>query len=542
MHKTEPKKRDSRASQKRRDIIITSVIAVMLLAGALVFATAKLGLRMPFAPPTAEEALAAAVKKDAKNLFANIAAEFAQIELKTGEKEGTPVPGSKFTQLAAALSSDTALADGTLTPTQPALKTDLNGDGQTDALQIYTAKADDSAALIALAALTQKEGDPRILPAVALGSNLKIEELKDVNSSAHLLAAAATGEQIKYVFTASETNLNTQINTDASAAKNVEKSLIRAEKFPAEGKTPGEGENLEYTLRGKIELGRPAALEVNIPTTHTLIITQKGTAAFQVIDDKSAVLEGGSEESQKSADSKELEIKRPGKFSIIVQAVETVVADVDLHLTLKAKPKPKPPPQAAVEQVGYPTHDAAGRPILYLTFDDGPSRYTVQILDLLKQYGAKATFFWIGSSIGAGRDVMERAKAEGHTIGNHTWSHPDLTKLKDPELNAEIDKAQAVNGKSTCLRPPYGATNAHTKSVFAAKGLREILWDVDTLDWQKPGAGTIANTILNQSRPGYVVLMHDGGGERTQTVAAVAAVLPQLAAQGYVFHPVPDCR
>ena len=183
-----------------------------------------------------------------------------------------------------------------------------------------------------------------------------------------------------------------------------------------------------------------------------------------------------------------------------------------------------------------------GSRVVYLTFDDGPSRHTPAVLELLARAHAKATFFVVGSHAAANAAGLRAIQAGGHKIGNHTWSHPQLTRLSPNEIRSEIARTDAAVGFSaTCVRPPYGATNGTVAATIAAVGKRSVLWSVDSLDWTQPGAEQIADTIVSQVRPGSIVLMHDGGGDRQQSVAALAIVLDSLAAQGYSFRSLPSC-
>ena len=93
----------------------------------------------------------------------------------------------------------------------------------------------------------------------------------------------------------------------------------------------------------------------------------------------------------------------------------------------------------------------------------------------------------------------------------------------------------------TCLRPPFGMVDAKVRAAAAARGLRLVLWNVDTDDWAKPGVASIEKELLKHAKPGHTVLMHDGGGDRSQTLAALKVVLPQLVARGYRFDSVPGC-
>ena len=177
---------------------------------------------------------------------------------------------------------------------------------------------------------------------------------------------------------------------------------------------------------------------------------------------------------------------------------------------------------------------------MYLTFDDGPGTSTRQVLDLLARYDAKATFFTIGSAAAAQAALTRRIVRDGHAIGNHTFSHADLTRLSPGEFAAEVERAEVtirrITGTTTrWLRPPYGATNATVRSLAAAHGYRLALWDVDPQDWRRPGATRIASIVVANVRPGRIVLLHDGGGDRAQTVAALRQILATLSARGYAF-------
>jgi peptidoglycan/xylan/chitin deacetylase (PgdA/CDA1 family) len=187
---------------------------------------------------------------------------------------------------------------------------------------------------------------------------------------------------------------------------------------------------------------------------------------------------------------------------------------------------------------------AAG--VVYLTFDDGPTpAWTPQVLDLLARYRARATFFVVGRSAATWPGLVRRAYASGHGVGNHTWNHRRLTGLRGAGLAAEVGATSAVIGRATgarprCLRPPYGTVDAASAYQARALGLRLTMWDVDPYDWRRPGAGVIAGRVLSRVRSGDVVLLHDGGGDRSQTVAALRQVLASLSARGFRFRAL--CR
>ncbi|GAA3552291.1 polysaccharide deacetylase family protein [Kribbella ginsengisoli] len=180
---------------------------------------------------------------------------------------------------------------------------------------------------------------------------------------------------------------------------------------------------------------------------------------------------------------------------------------------------------------------ASGKKVLYFTFDDGPDPvWTPQVLEVLAKYGAHATFFELGSMQAEHPELKEQVLAAGNSIGSHSISHAQLTKVSAAKRHHEIFDGPA----SKCFRPPYGAENAKVKADIKAAGMRPVLWDVDTLDWQKPGKQAIVNSILTTVHNGSVILMHDAGGNRSQTVAALDQVLETLQAQGYAFAAM-DC-
>ncbi|MFF0269649.1 polysaccharide deacetylase family protein [Kribbella sp. NPDC004536] len=174
--------------------------------------------------------------------------------------------------------------------------------------------------------------------------------------------------------------------------------------------------------------------------------------------------------------------------------------------------------------------------VLYLTFDDGPQHeWTPKVLQVLRKHKAQATFFVLGIQVAQYPELIAAERAAGHHIGNHTYDHKTLTLLPDAKIRQEI----AMGIKSKCLRPPGGGTNAKVEALGAAYHQRQVLWDVDTKDWEKPGAAHIEHAILAGARPGAIILMHDGGGNRSQTVAALDQALTKLTKQGYTYRALP---
>ncbi|WP_410784723.1 polysaccharide deacetylase family protein [Kribbella sp. C-35] len=181
---------------------------------------------------------------------------------------------------------------------------------------------------------------------------------------------------------------------------------------------------------------------------------------------------------------------------------------------------------------------------VYLTFDDGPSpRYTAQILKILQTYHVPATFFEVGQNVKRYPATTRRVDQLGHSVQNHSWSHPNLTRVNWATFKYQVRTTDRYLRAQTgytprCLRPPYGATNKAVAQRAVMLGKRLGLWSVDPRDWSRPGASTIARRVLTKVRSGSVILLHDGGGNRSQTVAALPTILRTLKARGYVFYPL----
>ena len=219
---------------------------------------------------------------------------------------------------------------------------------------------------------------------------------------------------------------------------------------------------------------------------------------------------------------------------------------------VSAKPKEGPaesnPNESGDSETADPpkAHESEHK-VIYLTFDDGPTAtYTKQVLDLLDEYGAKATFFELGENATDHPGLTRSVVARGHALGSHTWNHKDLRKLGPKRLKHQITKTSAALGKITgrpitCLRPPYGAVNARVKAAVRRKDLAMKLWDIDPRDWKRPGASVIARRVVSKAHPKAVSLMHDGGGNRSQSVRALKRVLQALSRKGYSFETLPGC-
>jgi len=179
--------------------------------------------------------------------------------------------------------------------------------------------------------------------------------------------------------------------------------------------------------------------------------------------------------------------------------------------------------------------------VVSLTFDDGPSpAYTPQILQILETYRVPATFEIVGSQGAQYPNLLEQEFTAGFGLANHTWDHVDLTRTSPSGWVAEVDRTsnliESITGRPVaCVRPPYGYTNGSVISQLAQRGLGELMWDVDPSDYARPGASVIAQRVLNALHPGAIVILHDGGGDRSQTVAALPAIINGARAAGYTF-------
>ncbi|GGQ59967.1 polysaccharide deacetylase family protein [Kitasatospora griseola] len=188
-------------------------------------------------------------------------------------------------------------------------------------------------------------------------------------------------------------------------------------------------------------------------------------------------------------------------------------------------------------------HTASGGRTVALTFDDGPGPATGQVLDLLAKYDAKATFCEIGDNAKANPAAVKRIVAEGHRLCDHTVDHPQPMHTQShqqqvaeiADAKTQIENAAGGNAQITWWRAPGGDFTAENEKIGADQGMKSLGWSVDPRDWSRPGVQSIVNTVEQNLRPGSVVLMHDGGGDRSQTVAALKQLLPWMVAQGYTF-------
>jgi peptidoglycan/xylan/chitin deacetylase (PgdA/CDA1 family) len=183
-----------------------------------------------------------------------------------------------------------------------------------------------------------------------------------------------------------------------------------------------------------------------------------------------------------------------------------------------------------------------GPKAIALTIDDGPNPvYTPQVLQVLARYRVTATFSMIGIEVQADKALVREVAAAGHLIANHTWTHLNLTWLPPALVTEQMSRAteaiHAATGRTPDLfRAPYGAWSPFVLGQCAATGMTPLGWNVDPRDWSRPGVPAIVANIMGNTRTGSIILEHDGGGDRSQTVAALKIVIPRLLAAGYHFR------
>lgn len=189
----------------------------------------------------------------------------------------------------------------------------------------------------------------------------------------------------------------------------------------------------------------------------------------------------------------------------------------------------------------HPQGWAGNGQVVSLTFDDGPGPQTSKVLDILDKYGIKATFCMIGQQVSSYPSVVQRIVNSGDQLCNHSYSHNEkMDTWTPPQINAEMQKASAAITKyagvgPTFFRTPGGSFTQSIKDACFANKLTPLSWAVDTKDWTKPGVQAIVNNALSAVTPGAIILMHDAGGDRSQTLTALPTIISTLQSRGYTF-------
>src|SRR3989344_638509 len=198
----------------------------------------------------------------------------------------------------------------------------------------------------------------------------------------------------------------------------------------------------------------------------------------------------------------------------------------------------EPPPQPVINNPPIATGNGGN---IYLTFDDGYG-YTWEVLDVLNQYGVKASVCILGSVMAGNQDLVRAYYNSGHSFCNHTYNHPNLTLLTDQQIRDELAGAENAFGQITgdhlrCFRPPYAATDTRVNSIAAELGYRPLMWSIDAQDWRGYDANTITNIVLGNAHSGAIVLFHFSN---YAVVEALPRIIEGLRNGGYNFSTISD--
>ncbi|MDR1688674.1 MAG: polysaccharide deacetylase family protein [Clostridiales bacterium] len=221
---------------------------------------------------------------------------------------------------------------------------------------------------------------------------------------------------------------------------------------------------------------------------------------------------------------------------------QALLGEAELSENITSKEETKPTYYLAKGQAAENTFPDPSKPMIALTFDDGPGKYTPQILDLLKRYDVRASFCVVGYMIESHRDIIEKSAENGNEIIGHSWSHTNLTKLSRSQIKDEIvdtnSLIESVTGSCpNFYRPPFGDVNDNVRKVSEELGAVILYWSVDTRDWQSKDAQKVSEIILSEVKDGSVILCHD---LYASTYEAMRTVIPELIERGYQFVTVSE--
>ncbi len=421
---------------------------------------------------------------------------------------------------------------------------DLNGDGVDDVLVILISYPGGSGTFFYLTAVLNQGGTPNPVASAFLGDRVIIRSMT-IKSGQVVMEFITQGpddpmccpnmdRRQVYALQDGSLNLLEQIDTPRTEpavpraveperiefAPGVTSVTLQGSIFPIGDK--------RYMLHG--HASQTMSLTVTSPYDHVFLSCygSDGAVLVSVLDETTSWTG---------------ELPRTLEYMITLVSIAGNETTYTLQVDMTIPPTPTPGPTATPvppTPTPEPTPEAGG--VIYLTFDDGPvdPRWTPQVLEVLANYDAKATFFILGVLAERFPELIDSEVEAGHSVGNHTFDHRTLDGIGREAFFDELQKAEEILGDKgvKCLRPPYGATDAYTRTYLAELGYELVLWNIDTEDWRQPGAEAIASAVVDKAHPGAIVLMHDGGGDRSQTVEALEAILETLSSQGYVFEVV----
>jgi peptidoglycan-N-acetylglucosamine deacetylase len=232
---------------------------------------------------------------------------------------------------------------------------------------------------------------------------------------------------------------------------------------------------------------------------------------------------------------------RPFAYAfVLILSAYAATADAQNSTLAATSATPNP---SSTEKITFSEVNVDG-PYIAMTFDDGPhATNTPKLLEMAAKRHIKLTFFVLGECVEQNPDVLRREGAEGHEIGNHSWSHPNLAKLSDDSVRSQLRRTEDIIVKTAgikpkLMRPPYGELTKRQRILVNHEfGYKVILWDVDPLDWKRPGSSVVAQRIIAGARPGSIILSHD---IHPPTIAAMPQVFDALLAKGFKFVTVSE--
>ena len=244
-----------------------------------------------------------------------------------------------------------------------------------------------------------------------------------------------------------------------------------------------------------------------------IIITSCATNSRYIIQDEGSLTE------------QTVKIELAKVIPIEIEPTENISKEIELT---EAKTEETPPQEAAINM--------KKKPMIALTFDDGPSEFTDSVLDILEQYNVCATFFMMGKSVEEWRDTVIRAVKNGNEVAGHTWSHKKLTDLNNQSIKESIQATSKIIEQVTGVpcklffRPPYGHVNLRVRNICSELGYSLINWTVDPQDWRLLNARMVYNTTMKSVKENSIILLHD---IYKSTVDATKLIIPELIARGY---------
>jgi len=290
--------------------------------------------------------------------------------------------------------------------------------------------------------------------------------------------------------------------------------------------------------------GNPASGAIQLQDKDQIVAKNGANLQEEIVEKKIVVpfslVEKGQGPAQKIVQQGEpgLKIVSRGAVSGKLVAVQTLKEPVDkviIHYTPESNPENRESGfLQPIRKIGR------GEKVVALTFDDGPGFYTSQVLDILARYHVKATFFMIGLMVDQHPEQAKMVAEAGHAIGNHTMHHRNLTAVSAEEMVAEIKEAAQIIQKTTgvetnVFRPPGGRYNTTALNIVKQAGYQLMMWSIDPRDWDHAGALQIEQHVLEQAQSGSIILLHDGGGNRQETLKALPGIIVNLQQRGYTF-------